>query len=188
MSLRGGSGSACLRRWARDGRASHACRSDFSSCRRARPKSRAAARWGLLSTHARTPPSVGTWLDYVAQVSRSQQFARARSRSMRANATADGRCRRSARGPAALRQPPSVAARIGDAARRLPGPLGLRGWRLSERQGNRRWLEVTRPIVEAFFHAQYFLEMAVRYGRQLKRPPRQLPSGWAAFLYLYDLR
>jgi len=83
MSLRGGSGSACLRRWARDGRASHDCRSDFSSCRRARPKSRAAARWGLLSTHARTPPSVGTWLDYVAQVSRSQQFARARSRSMR---------------------------------------------------------------------------------------------------------
>jgi hypothetical protein len=57
-----------------------------------------------------------------------------------------------------------------------------------EREHNQRWLEVTRPIVEAFFHAQYFLEMAVRYGRQLDHPPRQLPSGWAAFLYLYDLR
>jgi hypothetical protein len=57
-----------------------------------------------------------------------------------------------------------------------------------EREHNRRWLEVTRPIVEAFFHAQYFLEMAVRYGRQLEHPPRRLPSGWAAFLELYDLR
>jgi hypothetical protein len=53
---------------------------------------------------------------------------------------------------------------------------------------NQRWLEVTRPILEAFFHARYFLEMAVRYGRQLDAPPRLLPSGWAAFLYLYDLR
>lgn len=53
---------------------------------------------------------------------------------------------------------------------------------------NRRWLEITRPIVEAFFHARYFLDMAVRYGTELKAPPRTLPSGWAAFLYLYDLR
>jgi hypothetical protein len=52
---------------------------------------------------------------------------------------------------------------------------------------NRRWLEVTRPIVEAFFHARYFLEMAVRYGEELKVPPRTMPNGWAAFLYLYDL-
>lgn len=53
---------------------------------------------------------------------------------------------------------------------------------------NRRWLEVTRPIIEAFFHARFFLEMAVRYGKQLENPPRVLPSGWAAFLYLYNLR
>ena len=32
------------------------------------------------------------------------------------------------------------------------------------------------------------LEMAVRYGTELKAPPRMLPSGWAAFLYLYELR
>lgn len=57
-----------------------------------------------------------------------------------------------------------------------------------ELEHNRRWLEVTRPIVEAFFHARYFLEMGVRYGKELKAPPRLLPSGWAAFLYLYDLR
>lgn len=59
---------------------------------------------------------------------------------------------------------------------------------LFERKHNQRWLEVTRPIVEAFFHARYFLEMAVRYGKTLKAPPRTLPSGWAAFLYLYELR
>jgi hypothetical protein len=53
---------------------------------------------------------------------------------------------------------------------------------------NSRWLEVTRPILEAFFHARFFLEMAVHYGRELHAPPQSLPSGWAAFLYLYDLR
>ena len=50
-----------------------------------------------------------------------------------------------------------------------------------------RWLEVTRPIVEAFFHARYFLEMAVRYG-ELEDPPNPLPSGYAALLCLYGLR
>jgi hypothetical protein len=53
---------------------------------------------------------------------------------------------------------------------------------------NKHWLEVTRPIVEAFFHSRYFLEMAVRYGRELTVAPQLLPSGWAALLYLYRLR
>mgnify|MGYP001580252700 CR=1 FL=1 len=53
---------------------------------------------------------------------------------------------------------------------------------------NFRWLEATRPILEAFFHARYFLEMAVRYGKSLKSPPDMMPSGWAALLYLYNLR
>jgi hypothetical protein len=55
-------------------------------------------------------------------------------------------------------------------------------------EDNRNWLAVTRPIVEAFVHARYFLEMAVQYGKQLEFPPRTLPSGWAALLYLYNLR
>ena len=55
-------------------------------------------------------------------------------------------------------------------------------------EDNRNWEEVTRPILEAFFHAHYFLEMAVKYGRELKVPPQTLPSGWAAVLYLYNLR
>jgi hypothetical protein len=32
------------------------------------------------------------------------------------------------------------------------------------------------------------LEMAVKYGRELDEPTDSLPSGWAAFLYLYNLR
>ena len=52
---------------------------------------------------------------------------------------------------------------------------------------NERWLEVTRPMLEAFFHARYFLEMAVRYA-DLDEPPSPLPSGYAALLYLYGLR
>lgn len=55
-------------------------------------------------------------------------------------------------------------------------------------QDNTNWLAVTRPILEAFFHARYFLEMAVKYGKKLECPPQLLPSGWAAILYLYNLR
>jgi len=55
-------------------------------------------------------------------------------------------------------------------------------------QHNLDWPGHTRPIVEAFFHAKYFLEMVVRYGRELKEPPTLLPSGWAAVLCLHGLR
>lgn len=55
-------------------------------------------------------------------------------------------------------------------------------------EDNENWIAVTRPILEAFFHARYFLEMAVKYGKELERPPCCMPSGWAAFLYLYNLR
>jgi hypothetical protein len=55
-------------------------------------------------------------------------------------------------------------------------------------EDNQRWLSAARPMLEAFFHARYFLEMAVKYGRELKKPPQLMPSGWAAFLYLYNLR
>ena len=55
-------------------------------------------------------------------------------------------------------------------------------------EDNKKWLKVTRPIVEAFFHTRYFLEMAVKYGKELEFPPQPLPGGWAALLYLYNLR
>ena len=53
---------------------------------------------------------------------------------------------------------------------------------------NAAWDAATRPLLEAFFHARFMLEMAVRYGRELETPPQMLPSGWAALLYLYRLR
>jgi uncharacterized protein (UPF0303 family) len=56
------------------------------------------------------------------------------------------------------------------------------------RRNNRDWLKRTRPMLEAFFHAKYFLEMSVKYGKELEKAPRVLPSGWAGLLYLFNLR
>jgi hypothetical protein len=53
---------------------------------------------------------------------------------------------------------------------------------------NEQWTALTRPIVEAYLHARYFLAMACKYGKELKSPPDIMPSGWAALLYLFDLR
>lgn len=57
-----------------------------------------------------------------------------------------------------------------------------------ESEHNRNWLVHTRPIAEAFFHARFMLEMAVKYGGELEEPPQPMPSGWAAILYLYQAR
>jgi len=53
---------------------------------------------------------------------------------------------------------------------------------------NRNWIKHTRPIVEAFFHPHFMLKMVCKYGRELSEPPQMLPSGWAAVLYLFNLR
>ncbi len=50
---------------------------------------------------------------------------------------------------------------------------------------NKKWTQNTRVFLEAFFHAKYFLEMAVKYGKELKEPPQPMPYGWAALLCLY---
>ena len=52
---------------------------------------------------------------------------------------------------------------------------------------NAVWEKQARPIIEAFFHARFFLDMTVRYA-DLPEPPDPLPSGWAAVLHLYGLR
>ncbi|MBI4584895.1 MAG: hypothetical protein HY717_12850 [Planctomycetes bacterium] len=57
-----------------------------------------------------------------------------------------------------------------------------------ELEHNREWTKHTRPMVEAFLHAKYFLEMAVKYGTELEEAPNLLPSGWAALLCLYGVR
>lgn len=53
---------------------------------------------------------------------------------------------------------------------------------------NEDWLKHTRPMVEAFCHALYFLKMCVKYGKELEEAPEYLPSGWASVLYLFNLR
>jgi hypothetical protein len=53
---------------------------------------------------------------------------------------------------------------------------------------NQNWLPQTRTILEALFHAQYFLKLMCECGKTLEGAPSPLPSGWAAVLYLYDLR
>ena len=57
-----------------------------------------------------------------------------------------------------------------------------------EPEHNRSWPEHTRPIVEAFLHARYFLEMMIKCGREMESPPQMLPFGWAAILELYNQR
>lgn len=52
---------------------------------------------------------------------------------------------------------------------------------------NRNWSQHTRPILEGFCHAKFMVEMAVRYA-DLPAPQQPMSSGWAALLYLYDLR
>ncbi|MEI6809608.1 MAG: hypothetical protein WCN95_12880 [bacterium] len=58
----------------------------------------------------------------------------------------------------------------------------------AERAYNKQWTAYARPIVEAFLHARFFLEMAVSFGKQLEEAPELVPPGWAALLCLYDLR
>ncbi|MBA2735236.1 MAG: hypothetical protein H0U50_00470 [Pyrinomonadaceae bacterium] len=53
---------------------------------------------------------------------------------------------------------------------------------------NQIWLEETRPILEAFWHSKYFLEQMLVAADELEESPQLLPSGWAAVLYLYNLR
>ena len=57
-----------------------------------------------------------------------------------------------------------------------------------ETRHNQQWTTHTRVFIEAFFHAKFFLEMAVKYGEGLQAIPTTLPSGWAALLCLYNLR
>lgn len=78
----------------------------------------------------------------------------------------------------------------GTVGARLPSDQNILGGALPnfDPSWNDDWLTHTRPIVEAFEHAHFMLEMAVKYGRELDDVGAPLPSGWAALLYLYDAR
>jgi hypothetical protein len=55
-------------------------------------------------------------------------------------------------------------------------------------QSNDHWMEEARPIVDAFLHARFFLEMVCKYRKTVKEPPQSMRSGYAAILCLYGLR
>lgn len=65
------------------------------------------------------------------------------------------------------------------------GTCQNRKWEISH---NTIFDTVTRPFIEAFLHSKYFLEMMVKYGKELESAPNSLPSGWAAILELYNIR
>ena len=52
---------------------------------------------------------------------------------------------------------------------------------------NQDWPGHTRPIVEAYFHCEYFLRQLVT-SAALEYPPNLLPESWAAVLTLFNLR
>jgi hypothetical protein len=57
-----------------------------------------------------------------------------------------------------------------------------------ELEDNSNWAMATRPILEAFFHAKYFLEMLCKYGQEFEAwPEGPYFSGWAAICSLYCL-
>ncbi len=52
---------------------------------------------------------------------------------------------------------------------------------------NEEWTLHTRPIIEAFFHARYFLNVAVKTVKELETSKELHGFGWWALLGLYDL-
>ena len=57
-----------------------------------------------------------------------------------------------------------------------------------EPEHNPEWTRHTRPIVEAFLHAKYFLEMVIKFAREMDGPVQVMPFGWAAIQCLYGIR
>jgi hypothetical protein len=64
---------------------------------------------------------------------------------------------------------------------------------------NRNWLPSVRPVLEAYWHTRYFVTMMIKCAKELteltewsehhnKRVALPMPYGWAAVLYLYNLR
>jgi hypothetical protein len=53
---------------------------------------------------------------------------------------------------------------------------------------NQEWLTQTRPMVEAFLHATYFVEMAITRTQTMDTVQPLLPLPWAAMLTLYTQR
>lgn len=94
----------------------------------------------------------------------------------------------------------NLIVRANDLFERLaPDSIPLNAWYLSitkvsiskkfnPAETNQKWLEETLPITQGFWHAKYFLEHMIVAADEIESAPQILPSGWAAVLYLYNLR
>jgi len=86
---------------------------------------------------------------------------------------------------ARLRTLAPVPGRLDDYIEEIIADGTGRKWEVSH---NQDWTKHTRPIVEAYFWAQYLLDMAIRFGHECGRPPALLDYGWTAPLTGYRLR
>jgi hypothetical protein len=57
-----------------------------------------------------------------------------------------------------------------------------------EASTNHNWLKSTRTILETFWHTKSFTQMMIKYAKELETAPQMLPFGWAAVLWLFELR
>jgi hypothetical protein len=53
---------------------------------------------------------------------------------------------------------------------------------------NENWEAETKPILDAFWHTKYFINMMVKYAKELEKVESPLEPGMAAVLYLFELR
>ena len=53
---------------------------------------------------------------------------------------------------------------------------------------NANWVVETKPILEAFWHTKYFINMMVKYAKELETVEMPLDYGMAAVLYVFELR
>ena len=57
-----------------------------------------------------------------------------------------------------------------------------------EERTNANWDVETKPILEAFWHTKCFVNMMVKYAKELEKVEMPLDYGMAAVLYLFELR
>jgi hypothetical protein len=53
---------------------------------------------------------------------------------------------------------------------------------------NKHWPQSGRAVLEALFHAHFFLRMVCEYGKDIEDPADVTESGWDAVRCLYDLK
>jgi hypothetical protein len=53
---------------------------------------------------------------------------------------------------------------------------------------NENWEAETKPILEAFWHTKYFINMMVKYAEDFEKVEMPTRPGMAEVLYLFELR